>query len=297
MRPALTVITPSFNQGTFIERTIQSVLDQGYENLEYVVVDGGSTDGSLEIIKRYEDRLSWWVSEPDEGQTHAINKGIERTSGEVVAYINSDDYYLPGAFETAIAALERSERSWIAGAAPNVDEEDDVLLMWKPARPEASEGRWLPGRHWWMVVPWCVPQPSAFWRRDLFDQYGLFRRDMHFAFDAEFMLRLAYAGEIPEVLPESVLSARVVHEAQKSANPRPFFKEIRSFKPLFRDQLTPRERRRLRAVSAAMRLRDDLLYPLLQLGGRALEHVPECVRPPIRDRDRDRTRTDWRFLA
>ena len=94
--PKLTVITPSFNQGKFIERTIRSVLDQGYPNLEYAIVDGGSTDETVEVIRRYEDRLAWWVSEQDDGQSHAINKGVERTSGEIVAYLNSDDYFLPG---------------------------------------------------------------------------------------------------------------------------------------------------------------------------------------------------------
>ena len=117
VRPKLTVITPSFNQGRFIERTIRSVLDQGYPNLEYVIVDAGSMDETVEVIRRYEDRLAWWVSEPDEGQSDAINKGLERTSGEIVAYLNSDDYFLPGAFETAIAALERSRRPWVAGGA------------------------------------------------------------------------------------------------------------------------------------------------------------------------------------
>src|SRR4051794_9244743 len=109
----LSIITPSFNQAAFIDRTIRSVLDQNWPDLEYIVVDGGSTDGSADIIKSYEDRLAWWVSEPDNGQTDALNKGLRRASGDVVAYINSDDYYLPGAFEKAIGALEDSDALWM----------------------------------------------------------------------------------------------------------------------------------------------------------------------------------------
>src|SRR5215212_1922098 len=116
MRPKLTIITPSFNQGRFIEKTIASVLDQGYENLEYIVVDGGSTDETLDVLERYDDRLAWWVSEPDGGQTDALNKGLRRATGDIVAYINSDDHYLPGAFEHAVGALERSGATWAAGS-------------------------------------------------------------------------------------------------------------------------------------------------------------------------------------
>ena len=100
------------------------MIDQGYPDLEYFVVDGGSTDESVEVIRRYADRIDWWVSEPDQGQTDAINKGLARATGDVIAYINSDDYYLPGSFEKAMGALERSDAGWVAGAAINVDEHD-----------------------------------------------------------------------------------------------------------------------------------------------------------------------------
>ena len=99
------------------------MLDQGYENLEYLVVDGGSTDGSVEIIERYADRLAWWVSEPDDGQTDAINKGLARATGDVVAYINSDDYYLPGRVRDSGRGARAPDALWAVGASRFVDAE------------------------------------------------------------------------------------------------------------------------------------------------------------------------------
>jgi glycosyltransferase involved in cell wall biosynthesis len=294
--PSISIITPSLNQGRFIERTIRSVLDQGYENLEYVIIDGGSTDETLEIIRRYEDRLSWWVSEPDEGQTDAINKGIAGTTGEIVAYINSDDYYLPGAFEKVAAAFDNGSSSWVAGACLDLDEHDrpTELGIWRPEMPDHYEDP-PRGRQWWVIVPWCVPQSSAFWKRELFERFGGFRTDMHYAFDGEFMVRLALAGELPQMLPRDELSTRVVHDAQKSADWTPFDREIRRYPAIFRDQLTPRERllvpavRTLRSIGfyrARIYLRDHFLFPLLRLGGRLVALIPERWRPTIRARDR-----------
>jgi glycosyltransferase involved in cell wall biosynthesis len=108
--PRISLVTPSFNQAEFLEATLRSVLDQGYPNLEYIVVDGGSTDGSTAILERYADRLAWWVSEPDRGHGHALNKGFARATGEILGWINSDDLLLPGA--SSSAGSSRSFRTW-----------------------------------------------------------------------------------------------------------------------------------------------------------------------------------------
>ena len=267
MPPKLSIITPSLNQGAFIERTIRSVLDQGYEPLEYLIVDGGSSDDSVEIIKRYEDRLAWWVSEPDEGQTDALNKALRRATGDVIAYVNSDDYYLPGAFERALGALESGEKTWMCGAARFDDEDGEFIALWKPEPPESTE--MVPrGRHWWLLGPWGLPQPSAFWRREVFDRVGEFREDMNYAFDTEFFLRTVYAGLMPELIDDE-LSVRVVHPEAKSGIDRaPFRAEAKRFIEVFKPQLTRGERARLAASRVLLAGARVTIVPLRRLFGR-----------------------------
>jgi glycosyltransferase involved in cell wall biosynthesis len=247
-KPRLTIITPSYNQAAFIERTMASVLDQGYENLEYLVVDGGSSDGSVDVIRRYEDRLAWWVSEPDRGQTDALNKALQRATGEYVAYINSDDWFLPGAFGTAVDALERSGARWVVGACRFEGDTGRTIDVWHPELP--TRPRW-----WWVLDPWGVPQPSSFWRRDVFEELGPFREDLHYVFDTEHALRLVFAGLMPALVNDE-LAVRDLHDEAKSAGDSDgWAKERRRLVELYAPKLTPRERRALRLRQALMRAR------------------------------------------
>jgi glycosyltransferase involved in cell wall biosynthesis len=299
----LSVITPSLDQGRYIERTIRSVLDQGWEDLEYFIVDGGSTDGTLDVIRRYEDRIDWWVSEPDDGQTDAINKGLERATGDVIAYMNSDDYYLPGAFKTAIGVLESSDALWVAGAARNVDAEGNPGAWeagdeWRPQMPQEMEK--VPrGRQWWIASNWSCPQPAVFWRKEIFERHGRFHPDMHFAFDVEFMERIALQGSLPVLARDEFFAARVLHDEAKSSDITRWKPEYRRLRQELRTNLNTRERVLLPFAvgweAARWRLRWELakgwvrfrvLHPLLRLGGRLLGLIPEPVRPKIRQRDR-----------
>jgi glycosyltransferase involved in cell wall biosynthesis len=246
VKPRLTIVTPSYNQAAFLERTLRSVLDQGYEPLEYLVVDGGSTDGSVEIIERHADQLAWWVSEPDAGQTAALNKGLRRATGDIVAYINSDDYYLPGAFDAAVEAFSRSDARWAAGAALFVDDRDNVTEVWRAALPTTP-------RHRWVLDPVGWPQAASFWRRDLFEEFGLFREDMHYVFDTEFGLRLALAEVLPAIIDRE-LAVRVVHPEAKSWDRTPFELEEMKLLELYRGALTPTERLRMVLPAAGKRL-------------------------------------------
>ena len=214
MAPRITVITPSLNQAPFLERTILSVLDQAYPNLEYIVVDGGSTDGSADILERYTARLARWVSEPDCGQSHAINKGLEWATGDVVAYINSDDYYLPGAFEAAARVMEDSDVRWCVGRCRYQHEDGTLERLYVPEPPSMP-------RTTMIRETWYVPQASSFWRRDVFDQVGLLREDLHYIFDLEFGLRCALSGIVPSCV-DAELAVRFLHGDAKSADPERF---------------------------------------------------------------------------
>jgi len=204
----ISIVTPSYNQGQFIEETIRSVLLQSYPNLEYFIMDGGSTDESVEIIRKYEPWLTYWVSEPDKGQSNALNKGFKLASGDIVGWVNSDDIYLPGALFN------------VATEFPNDNDIVAVSGIWvnlKTMRPKISNSSWnsivtLES----LICANPIMQPSTFVRRRMFDRVGYLREDLHFIMDYEFWIRVAMRSQILRI--EKELSAVRWHPKSKSSS-------------------------------------------------------------------------------
>jgi glycosyltransferase involved in cell wall biosynthesis len=180
--PKISVITPSFNQAHFLERTIKSIVDENYPNLEYIIIDAGSTDGSVDIIRKYEKYITYWVSEPDNGQSHAINKGLQRATGEWVAWQNSDDIYYPGVF-SAIAKASKSnpDVDLIIGNMNLIDENDKLIRDMHFVTPTYQA----------MVAEGMVlSNQAAFWRRKVHSDIGWMDESLHLGFDFDWFLRL-----------------------------------------------------------------------------------------------------------
>ena len=193
-QPLVSIITPSFNQAPYLETTLCSVLDQDYPNIEYIVMDGGSTDGSVEIIERYADRLAYWESAKDKGQTDAINKGFARAHGEILAWLNSDDMLYPHAVSEAVAYLkENPECGLVYGNSNFIDAQGRVIGRFNAKQTDYKK----------LTRGYVhIPQQSAFWRADLWHQVGPLDDTIYFAMDYDLWLRLAKVSDI-KYLPET----------------------------------------------------------------------------------------------
>lgn len=234
--PRITVVTPSFNQGGYVEQTIRSVLDQGYPNLEYFIHDGGSTDQTLEVIKRYESRLAGWVSQKDKGQTDAINSGLARGTGELFTYINSDDTLMPGSLIAAAKAF-RDGHEWITGWAMFLEPDGGE---W-PQLPEPYQRR----IDWFHCNP--ISQQGTFWAARLTRELGGFRQDMHFGFDYEFWMRLVFKAKLmPHVLRRCMGGYRL-HDASKTMSQYEKFQmEFKQLRAEYWPMLTKQEQQTAR---------------------------------------------------
>jgi len=181
--PLVSVITPSFNQARYLEATIRSVIGQDYPRIEYIIVDGGSTDGSVDVIKKYQDKLSWWVSEKDKGQTDAINKGFNRAKGEILAWINSDDTYNPGAMGEAVKYLVNHPEVALVYADCNfIDEEDRIIGKFNSAQTDIRRLR----RGYVHI-----PQQTMFFRAKYWKELGPLDPSFYFAMDYDLWTRIA----------------------------------------------------------------------------------------------------------
>ena len=211
----VSIITPSFNQASYLEQTLQSVLNQDYADMEYLVIDGGSTDGSVDIIKKYAARLAYWVSEKDAGQADAINKGMARAKGEIVAWLNSDDYYLPGT---------------VSAAMKTFDENPDVVLVYADMLAVDQNGQTFNTLRYRQLTLedllsfQIIGQPAVFMRRAAFDKAGGLDLSYHFMLDHHLWISVASRGRILHV-PQTWAAARYHPAAKNRAQASEFGRE------------------------------------------------------------------------
>jgi len=205
--PKISIVTPSYNQGRFIEETIRSVLLQGYPDLEYIIIDGGSTDNSVEIIKKYEKWLTYWVSEPDRGQSHAINRGFSKASGEIYSWLNSDDYLLKNTLmNISIAYKDSPEAGGWCGGCLLVDPDNKILGV-----------RWPPRLDLEGIADWGnnhFGQPACFFSQKVWQECGPLEEGLHYEMDFDLWLKIAKAFSIEKV--NDVLAAAYIHRDAKT---------------------------------------------------------------------------------
>lgn len=203
--PKISIVTPSFNQADFIEETIRSVLLQGYPNTEYVVIDGGSTDGTVDIIRKYAKWIDFWVTEPDNGQSHAINKGWRKSSGDILAWLNSDDVYHPGTLNQIATYLsDHSDVGMVYGNCDTIDQTGSTTGVC-PAMEFDLKAL--------VCNQWFISQPATFFRKTAIERAGEIDESLHLVMDWEFFLRIALNDTIA-YYPVNIAKFRIWGDAK-----------------------------------------------------------------------------------
>lgn len=261
--PLVSIVTPAFNQAQFLRRTVDSVLGQTYPNLEYIVVDGGSSDGSAEILRSYGNRFTW-TSEPDRGQSHAINKGFTRARGEILAFLNSDDVLLPSATETVVRYLQ-DHPDWdlVYGTADYIDEHDNVTGSYHTADYTFTR----------LMHNCCICQPATFWRATAAQLVGPFNESLSYAMDYEYWIRLDRASAKLVHIPERLAQSRLHASSKTRTARRQIYREIfevsrreggyvdyHYFISLWRELLRDPNRRLLRLLRFLPNFEDRMAY-------------------------------------
>ena len=190
--PLVSIVTPSYNQGQFIEETLQSVRMQDYQNIEHIIIDGSSTDDTLSVLRRYESTYNMrWISEPDKNHAEALCKGFRQARGHILAWLNSDDLYLPGAISQAVAAFrEHPSADLIYGDVIIIDGEGEEIGRRRLTRMDAYD---------FLGQGNCLAQPATFWTRDIYDRVGGIDSTYYFQMDLEYFIRVASAGRLQHV--------------------------------------------------------------------------------------------------
>jgi glycosyltransferase involved in cell wall biosynthesis len=211
--PTISIITPSLNQGEFIEETILSVLSQDYPCLEYLVMDGSSSDNTIMVLEKYSEKIKW-ISEPDSGQTNAINKGFQLTNGSIVGYLNADDILLPGSlWEIAKTFTNHPGTMWVTGKCRIINEKNNEIR--KLITGYKNILRWF-GCFSLVVMTNYLSQPSTFWRREVLAEAGFLDENLHYVMDYEYWLRL-YSRYSPVFIPDYLASFKI-HQSSKTTS-------------------------------------------------------------------------------
>lgn len=215
--PKISIVTPSFNDSAYLQETLQSVIEQGYPNLEYIVIDGGSNDGSIDIIRRFEKQLAYWVSEKDNGMYHALKKGFDRSTGEIMGWINSDDkHHIGSLFTLAEIFSDYRQVNWIQGIPNVIDEKGRVLTV--AQRPEVDRFFFYSRRH--LRSGKYIQQESTFWRRSLWERAGGYiSQEYRYASDFELWMRFFQYEKLYNV-PALLGAFRMTAEVQASLSYR-----------------------------------------------------------------------------